>query len=646
MSFVLENIMRTLIIWSLILLSSVAWGLQFEAGSGIDVSRIERENEAAYHTGDDDRHFYYTYPEAENHLWAVEFDFRSYYSSIDSLTFAPASALVYLPNYTVSGDMNVGLYSNGSFGPGEEITSSTLTNANLVPGWNEIDLTAAADTLFWLVVNYPTGLGNQQYVSASNGDGSHSYYWDPYYGDEGSWLSMSANGFANEFLFTLTGEFHFMDIDLEVSDFYLEGIFSAGEEIFPRATIHNNSSVSVDSLSVVITKEFPGALENDTLYVYDIAAGADIDLSEIDDISYILSSYPGQYKFTTTLYCEDDQLIDNNSAEINRNTFNYTQSSIMFENMVELDDTYTDGIWNTQDGITDYQLLPINYFPNYQDISYYNSLAEERFYYYELYNLPATVVSGDPIIGYDANNYENHLLEKCAEIDSMHSFVEISHIEALVDTLEDVHVSVLLDPGENLVLTSLASSCEIFGMIYEDGLPLNEQLDGKVFLDTIKFASAELGGLANGVPVDKRTKFNQLYKFTPISGDINNCKLLFWVQNTNDNMIWASGELSFSDFGIVETTDDEISSLHTFLAYPNPFNLQGSLKVKLPETLRSSAVQINIYNIKGQIVRNLEAGELTWDGYDNKQHLAGNGIYLMQINHSAKRDWLKIMVVK
>jgi len=318
----------------------------------------------------------------------------------------------------------------------------------------------------------------------------------------------------------------------------------------------------------------------------------------------------------------------------------------MLENMVELDDTYTDGIWNTQNGITAYQLLPINYFPNYQDFSYYNSLAEERFHFYELYNLPATVISGDPIIGYDANNYENHLLEKCADIDNLHSFVEISDIEALVDTLEDVHVTVTLNREENQILTSLASTSKIYGMIYEEGLPLNEQLDGLVFLDTLKFASEGLDGLANAEYVEKRTKFNQIFKFTPISGDINNCRLLFWVQNTTDNMIWATGEISFSDFGIVGTSDDEISSVQSFLAYPNPFNLQGSLQVKLPETLRSSSIQINIYNIKGQIVRNLEVSELNWDGYDNRQHPAGNGIYLMQINHSAKRDWLKIIVVK
>jgi len=638
--------MKILVILSLTLLTSLLWGLQFEAGSGIDISRIERENEASYHTGEDDRHFYYTYPEADNHLWAVEFDFRSYFSNIDSLTFTPSSAWIYLPNSTVSGNVNVGLYQAGSYGPGEEITSSTLNNSSLIAGWNEIDLSAAADTLFWLMVNYPTGLGNFQYISASNGDGSHSYYWNPYYGEEGSWMSMSANGFANEFLFTLSGEFHFIDIDLEVSDFYLEGTIAAGEEIFPRATIHNNSSVSVDSLSVVIKKEFPGDTHIDTLYVYDIAAGNDIELSDIDEISYILSSYPGQYKFTTTLYCNEDLLFSNNSIEINNNTFNFTQPSIMLENMVELDDTYTDGIWTTQNEITDYQLLPINYFPNYQDINYYNALSEERFHYYELYNLPATVISGKTLIGYDVFNYENHLLDKCAEIDSLHSFVMINSITALVDTLEDVHVSVLLDPGENLVMTSLASSCEIFGMIYEEGLSLNEQLDGKVFLDTLKFAAAGLSGLANGVPVEKRTKFNQIYKFTPISGDINNCRLLFWVQNITDNTIWATGEISFSDFGEVGTSDDEISPAPAFVAYPNPYNLEGNLQIKLPETVSRSSIQINIYNIKGQIVRNLNAGELNWDGYDNQKHLAGNGIYLMQINQSSSKDWLKIMVVK
>ncbi len=640
--------MRTLVILSLLLMTISAWGLNYEPGSGLNVNQSERENEARYHSGDDDRHFFYSYPEASDHRWAVKFDFRTYYNGIDSLNFAPESAMIYLPNLTTSGQLTAGLYHSETLGPGELIVANSLPASQLVSGWNEIELSTIADTLFWLVIDYPTGLGNQQYISASNGDGSHSYFWDPYYGADGSWMSMSANGFNNEFLFTLTGEFFFSDLDLEIADFNLEGEFAPGEEVSVSAVLRNNYISSVDSITVIFMKEYPGNTENDTLYISEIGAGEELQLPETGEINYILGMLPGQYEFTVTLSRSGDTVEENNSRIINRNTFSFERTEILIENMVELEDSYSNGIWTTQAGITEYQLLPINYFPSYQDAIYYNALAEERFHYYELYNLPATVIAGDPLIGYQAGSYETQLLARCEEAVSGNSFVEIADVEGLVDTLENVHVSVTLSRGSNQILSSFAPNCYLYGLIYEEGLALNDQYNGKVFLDTLEFVVPELSGLANAETVTKQTVFNQLYKFTPISEDLDNCHLLFWVQNINDNVIWATGQLAFSDFGIVivDNDQDEISELNRIHAYPNPYNLVGSMQIKLPVEMRNIDVTINIYNIKGQLVRRLSEGELTWNGLDSRQRESGNGIYFLQLDQAQRSDWIKIMVLK
>ncbi len=645
-SFALEKNMRTLVILSLLLMSMAVWGLNYEPGSGLNVGSGERENEAKFHSGDDDRHFYYSYPEASDHRWAVKFDFRSYYSGIDSLNFAPESALIYLPNLTTSGQLTVGLYHNEALGPGELIVENSLPASQLVSGWNEIELSTTADTLFWLVIDYPTGLGNQQYISASNGDGSHSYFWDPYYGADGTWLNMSANGFNNEFLFTLTGEFFFFDLDLEIADFTIEGEFAPGEEITASAVLRNNYYSSVDSVTVIFKKEYPGNIENDTLLVSEIGAGEELQLPETGEINYVLGTPPGQYKFTVTLFRSGDSVTENNSKVINRNTFNFERAEILIENMVELEDNYSNGIWATQAGITEFQLLPINYFPSYQDEIYYNALAEVRFHYYGLYNLPATVIAGDPLIGYQAGFYETQLLAVCEEAVSGNSFVEIADVEGLVDTLENVYVSVTLSRGSNQILSAFAPNCHLYGLIYEEGLVLNDQYSGKVFLDTLEFAVPGLSGLANAETVTKHTVFNQLYKFTPISEDLYNCHLLFWVQNINDNVVWATGQLAFSDFGIVDNDHDEISPINRIYAYPNPYDLVGSMQIKLPDELRDSDVTINIYNIKGQLVRRLSEGELTWNGLDSRQQEAGNGIYFLQLDQAQRSDWIKIMVIK
>ncbi|HPI74703.1 MAG TPA: FlgD immunoglobulin-like domain containing protein, partial [bacterium] len=84
--------------------------------------------------------------------------------------------------------------------------------------------------------------------------------------------------------------------------------------------------------------------------------------------------------------------------------------------------------------------------------------------------------------------------------------------------------------------------------------------------------------------------------------------------------------------------------------YPNPFNPETRLYFQIPEPQN---VQLVIYNIRGQIVRNLvdnrlEAGDhiVNWDGRDNRGIPAPTGVYIYRIkagDHIAAR---KMTLVK
>jgi flagellar hook assembly protein FlgD len=70
--------------------------------------------------------------------------------------------------------------------------------------------------------------------------------------------------------------------------------------------------------------------------------------------------------------------------------------------------------------------------------------------------------------------------------------------------------------------------------------------------------------------------------------------------------------------------------------YPNPFNPSTRIQFRIPET---DLVTINIYNIKGQMARQLlnekvEAGihQITWDGRDQQNKLLPSGIYFYRLN--------------
>ena len=69
--------------------------------------------------------------------------------------------------------------------------------------------------------------------------------------------------------------------------------------------------------------------------------------------------------------------------------------------------------------------------------------------------------------------------------------------------------------------------------------------------------------------------------------------------------------------------------------YPNPFNLDTKIEYSVPER---GNVKIIIYNINGEIVRNLLNSQvmpgfhfINWNGHDNNSNPVGSGIYLYQI---------------
>ncbi|NOY57549.1 MAG: T9SS type A sorting domain-containing protein, partial [Calditrichaeota bacterium] len=69
--------------------------------------------------------------------------------------------------------------------------------------------------------------------------------------------------------------------------------------------------------------------------------------------------------------------------------------------------------------------------------------------------------------------------------------------------------------------------------------------------------------------------------------------------------------------------------------YPNPFNPATTIRYQLPQV---SKVQLQIYNIMGQLVRTLVDGEkepgyhaVTWDGHNNTGMSVGSGIYYYRL---------------
>ena len=109
-----------------------------------------------------------------------------------------------------------------------------------------------------------------------------------------------------------------------------------------------------------------------------------------------------------------------------------------------------------------------------------------------------------------------------------------------------------------------------------------------------------------------------------------------------ENETWINDEKYTHTYeqyvGIENETEkvDLIPAKFTLSNYPNPFNSQTIIQFELPQ---ASMVSLNIFNLKGELIKSLSneqrwaAGShsLIWDGTDNQNRPVSSGVYFYQI---------------
>lgn len=84
--------------------------------------------------------------------------------------------------------------------------------------------------------------------------------------------------------------------------------------------------------------------------------------------------------------------------------------------------------------------------------------------------------------------------------------------------------------------------------------------------------------------------------------------------------------------------------------YPNPFNPSTEIKFLAP---RAGTVSIDVFNVAGQLVRKVFAGEVepgvrhvTWDGRDESGRDVGSGVYFYRLSTAERVDTGKMLLVR
>ncbi len=109
-------------------------------------------------------------------------------------------------------------------------------------------------------------------------------------------------------------------------------------------------------------------------------------------------------------------------------------------------------------------------------------------------------------------------------------------------------------------------------------------------------------------------------------------------------------DLLTHSFSLIGTNDPSQAYTLSLGSYPNPFNPSTTISYSLP---RQGNVEINIYNVKGQRVKNLvhetkSPGNyrVVWNGTDSSNKKVTSGIYFLQFKSPDKVLNHKIMLLK
>lgn len=115
---------------------------------------------------------------------------------------------------------------------------------------------------------------------------------------------------------------------------------------------------------------------------------------------------------------------------------------------------------------------------------------------------------------------------------------------------------------------------------------------------------------------------------------------------------WSKLYLASADIGVLVSDSDIIIPNINFSVnyYPNPFNPLTNIKLELPE---DQHIEISIYNIKGQKVKELHNGKLTkgahyfiFDSLDSNNRKLASGIYFSKVKSQNYNQVNKLLLLK
>lgn len=181
-------------------------------------------------------------------------------------------------------------------------------------------------------------------------------------------------------------------------------------------------------------------------------------------------------------------------------------------------------------------------------------------------------------------------------------------------------------------------------------------LNGEVVYDydgTRTFSSDNLYMLKRRATVkagENRLLVKTLHKYSTYDFSLNICEVESDPNYDGNRILGLKFKTTSTGTAVADENLPVVSDFTVSAAYPNPFNSQVRMTIDLPE---SGMVTANVYDIRGRRIkslmnRNVTSGShfLTWDGRDERGHVAPSGTYFISIKNRGETVLRKISFVK
>ncbi|MFC1887942.1 right-handed parallel beta-helix repeat-containing protein [Candidatus Cloacimonadota bacterium] len=115
---------------------------------------------------------------------------------------------------------------------------------------------------------------------------------------------------------------------------------------------------------------------------------------------------------------------------------------------------------------------------------------------------------------------------------------------------------------------------------------------------------------------------------------------------------------AFGGDGLAEYTDSDdtvmpdIETISRLSIYPNPFNPLTNIALQLTEQDRNQPISLQIFNIKGQLIKDLISNQITsaevvsWNGKDEENKNVSSGMYYVKLKTASQDIAEKVILLK